>query len=119
MKAIRVNLRITASIPFYSHKKKRIVLCIKRDILRCVSILICVNKFNPKEVGWGGGPNGPQHLIIIGSATRCPIYLKPSFIFKFVRLEVYKKIDQFGPWRDPGGPKIGKGPSISASQGQF
>ena len=41
--------------------------------------------------------------------------LKPSCIFKFVRcLEVYKKIDQFGPWRDPGGPSIGKGPPISA-----
>ena len=54
------------------------------------------------------------------SATECPIDLKPSCIFKFVRcLEVYEKIDLFGPWRDPGGPLIGKGPPISASQGQF
>ena len=55
------------------------------------------------------------------SATECPIDLKPSCIFKFVRCpEVYeKKIDQFGPWRDPGASFIGKGPPKSASQGQF
>ena len=68
------------------------------------------------------------------SATECPIDLKPSCIFKFV--PVFKpylskkwifclifvpiyKMGQFGPWRDPGGAFIGKGPPKSASQGQF
>ena len=62
------------------------------------------------------------------SATECAIDLKLSCIFKFVRcLEVYEKklinLDLGGtlegPLRDPGGPLIGKGPLISALQGQF
>ena len=53
-------------------------------------------------------------------ATRCLIDLKPNCIFKFVRcLDVFKKNYQFRPWRNPGGPLIGKGPPISTSQGQF
>ena len=36
-----------------------------------------------------------------------------------VVLRSIKNIDQFGPWRDPVGPLIGKGPPISPSQGQF
>ena len=48
------------------------------------------------------------------SATECLMDLRPNCVFKAVHcLEVYKKIDQFGPWRDPGGPLIGKGPLIS------
>ena len=34
-----------------------------------------------------------------------------------VVLRTIKKIDH-GPWRDHGGPLIGKGPPTSASQGQ-
>ena len=57
-------------------------------------------------------------------ATECPIDLKPSCIFKFVRChEVYKKNGSIGtlegPWRDPGGAFMGKGPPKSVSQGQF
>ena len=29
------------------------------------------------------------------------------------------KIDQYGPWRDSGGPFLGKGSLKSASEGQF
>ena len=39
------------------------------------------------------------------SGTECRIDLKPGCKFEFVRcLMVYKKIDQFGPSKDPGGP---------------
>ena len=68
----------------------------------------------------GGGKWPTAYLNNYCSATGCPIDLKPSCILKFVCcLEVYKKIDQFGPWIEPGGPLIGKGPPISASQGPF
>ena len=64
----------------------------------------------------GGGAKWPTaNLNDYFSATECPIDLKPSCIFQFVNwLEVYKRIDQFGPWRDPGGLFIGKGPQKSA-----
>ena len=74
---------------------------------------------NPNHTG-GGGKWPTGNLNDYFSATECLMDLRPNCVFKAVHcLEVYKKIDQFGPWRDPGGPLIGKGPPISASQGQF
>ena len=70
----------------------------------------------------GGGakwPTANQKRYISG--TKCPIDLKPGCKFMFVRcLETYlKKIDQFGPWRDPAGPFFTKGPQKLASLGPF
>ena len=55
------------------------------------------------------------------SGTECRIDLKPGCKFELVRcLKVYeKKIDQFGPSKDPGGPCFTKGPLKLASQGPF
>ena len=73
-------------------------------------------QLNPNHAGGAKWPTA--NLNDYFSATECPIDLKPSCIFKFVRcLEVCQKMDEFGPLRDPGGPFIGKGPPKSASQG--
>ena len=70
---------------------------------------------NPNHTG-GGGKWPTGNLNDYFSATECLMDLRPNCVFKAVHcLEVYKKIDQFGPWRDPGGPLIGKGPPISGS----
>ena len=48
--------------------------------------------FNPNHTVGGGGKWPTANLNDYFSATECPIDLKPSCIFKFVRcLEVYKK----------------------------
>ena len=75
---------------------------------------------NPKETVGGGGKWPTANLNNYGFATGCPIDLKPSCILSLsVVLRSIKKIYQFGPWRDPGGPLIGMGPPISVLQGRF
>ena len=55
------------------------------------------------------------------SGTECRIDLKPGCKFNLVRCpKVYKKkIDQFGPSKDPGGPFFMEGPLELASPDPF
>ena len=72
---------------------------------------------------WGGAKWPTANLNDYFSATECPIDLKPSCIFKFVRcLEVYEKNGSIwtleGPWMDfyrEGSPKISLTGSILGS----
>ena len=76
---------------------------------------LCIN---PNQ---GGGANMPQSFSnTYTSGTECWINLKPGCKFKLVCcLKGYKKIGQFGPSKDPGGPFFTKGPLKLAPQGPF
>ena len=73
--------------------------------------------FGSRHTRSRGGANGPQGIKML-------ISLQPNvrltsnkavFLSLSVVLRSMKKIDQFGPWRDPGVPFIGKGPPKSCS----
>ena len=65
-----------------------------------------ISKFLTRAGGGGGACAPPDVRLTSNQAL---------FSSLFVVLRSIKKIDQFGPWRDPGGPLIDQGPPIPAS----
>ena len=65
---------------------------------------------NPKEAE--GGPNGPQQILLIIALQPDVQLTSNQAVFLSLSVVLRSIIDQFGPWRDPGGPLIGKGPPI-------